>query len=167
MRKMTEQNLEAAFAGESQAHMKYLAFAERAKQEGRANLARLFSAAAYAEQVHATNHLRVLGAIGESGANLEAARGGENFEITEMYPAYLEVAQFQTEKQAEKTFHYALEAEKMHCDLYRKAEYAISQGKDREGDPIQVCGNCGYTLVGEAPEKCPICGVPKKQFRQF
>ena len=167
MRKMTEENLKAAFAGESQAHLKYLTFSEKAKREGRENLARLFAAAAFSEQVHAANHLRALSGIGESAENLKAAWGGENFEIVEMYPAYIQVAQSQEEKPAEQTFHYALEAEKTHRAFYEGARTALENGKDIEAGPLQVCSNCGYTLRGEAPEKCPVCGVKKERFHQF
>ena len=105
-------------AGESQAHIKYLAFAAQAEKEGKPNIARLFEAIAYAEQVHATNHLKELGGIGDTVANLEAAIGGETFEVDEMYAAYLAVAELQGEKGAKRSMTYAIEAEKIHADMY-------------------------------------------------
>lgn len=167
MRKMTQQNLQSAFAGESQAHMKYLIFSEIAEKEGKPNVSRLFKAIAYAELVHAQNHLRELGGIGKTPDNLEAAIGGETFEVEEMYPAYNEVAKLQNEKGAEKSIHYALEAEKIHAEMYKKAKQAVGSGKDVEIGKIYICSICGYTVEGEAPEYCPICGAKRDAFREF
>ncbi len=167
MRKMTKANLEAAFAGESQAHMKYLIFAAEAEKEGFPKVARLFRAIAYAEQVHATNHLRTLGGVGESPANLQAAIDGETFEVDEMYPAYKAVAELQEEKAAVRSTHYALEAEKVHAGMYQKARQAVLAGKDVEVGDIYICDVCGWTVEGEAPDRCPICGATRDKFRKF
>jgi len=167
MRKMTEDNLKSAFAGQSQAHMRYLIFAEAAEAEGRPNVARLFRAIAYAEQAHATNHYRELGMIRTSPENLQVAINGETFEVEEMYPAYLSVAQLQEEKGAERAFHYALEAEKIHAAMYQKAREAALAGKDVQIGRIHICPVCGYTVEGEAPERCPICQAPRAKFKQF
>jgi len=167
MRKMTEENLRAAFAGESQAHMRYLAFAGRAEREGRDNVARLFRAISYAEEVHATNHLRELGLIGGTADNLGAAIGGETFEVEEMYPAYMAVATQQEEKGAQRSVHYALEAEKIHAKLYADAHAAVAAGEDAALAGVYVCPVCGHTALGGAPDKCPICAAAGRVFRQF
>ncbi len=180
VREMTEGNLRSAYAGESQAHMRYMIYAERAKANGFPNVARLFTAIAFAEQVHATNHYRNIESKGDaltvSGAifgtrntseDLQAGIDGETFEINEMYPAYLDVAKFQGEKGAETSFRYAWEAEKIHATMYQKAKQVVDQGKDIELGPMQICTVCGHTVEGEAPEKCPICNAPKSKFRTF
>ena len=167
MRKMTQANLEAAFAGESQAHMKYAIFADKAEKEGYPEVARLFQAISYAERVHATNHLRELGGIGDTAANLAAAMGGENYENTEMYPAFDAVARLQEEKGAIRSIHYALEAEKIHEVMYGEAKESVAAGKDIESAPVFVCPVCGHTAIGEAPDKCPVCGLPKDKYREF
>lgn len=167
MRKMTEENLKNAYAGESQAHVKYLAFADAADKEKLANVARLFRANSFAEQVHAINHLRTLGAIGKTAENLSAAMEGENFEVEEMYPAYKLVAENQGEKTAGIMFHAAMESERVHARLYKRAKESVEKGKDLEFFPIHVCSMCGFTVEGEAPEKCPICGAPREKFVKF
>lgn len=167
MQKMTEQNMQAAFAGESQAHMRYLIFAGVAEKEGRPNVARLFRAIAYAEQVHAGNHLEALGAIDSTVGNLEQAIGGETFEVEQMYPAYDAVAKLQNESAAQKSIHYAIEAEKIHADMYRKAKEAVVKGQDMELDAVFICPVCGYTVEGDAPEFCPICGAKQAEFKKF
>ncbi len=167
MRKMTETNLSDAFAGESQAHMKYLAFADKAEKEGKPNIAKLFRAVAYAEQVHATNHLRTLGNIGSTEENLEAAIGGENFEVEEMYPAYDAVAKLQAEKEAIRSIHFAIEAEKIHAAMYTEAKQAVKEGHDADIADIYICPVCGYTVEKDAPESCPVCGVAGSKFVKF
>lgn len=168
MRPMTEEFLKAAFAGESQAHMKYLAFAEKAEKEGKPNIANLFRAIAYAELVHATNHLEALGGIGDTSSNLEAAKGGEDFEIDEMYPAYLETARRQGEKKAARSMDYALEAEKIHSKLYAAAKKAVDAGEDIGEAKVWVCPVCGWTVTGEEPpERCPVCQALAKVFKEF
>jgi rubrerythrin len=164
---MTADNLKAAFAGESQAHMRYLAFASRAEREGRANVARLFRAISYAEEVHATNHLRELGLIGGTADNLAAAIGGENFEVDEMYPAYIAVAQLQEEKGGQRSMQWAMEAERLHAQFYAAALKAVEAGQDADVAKVTVCPACGYTVLGHAPDKCPVCGAAGKLFRNF
>jgi rubrerythrin len=167
MKKMTEDNVKGALAGESQAHIKYAAFAAAAEKEKLANVARLFRAASFSEQVHATNYLRTINGIGKAGENLQAAMDGENFEVEEMYPAYIQVAESQGEKMAQTFFNYAMAAEKVHSGLYKKAKASVDQGQDLGFFPVHVCGVCGFTVEGEAPEKCPICGAPKVKFIRF
>ena len=167
MQDMTANNLKEAFAGESQAHMKCAIFADVADEAGYPEVARLFRAISYAERVHATNHLRELGSIGDTAANLKAAGAGETYEVEQMYPAFKAVAKLQGEKGAIRSNHYALEAEKLHIDLYHDAEEMVLAGHDIEGQPIYICPVCGYTVVGEPPAKCPVCAEPAENFRQF
>ncbi len=167
MKKMTMANLEDAFSGESQAHMKYLIFAEAAERENLPNIARLFRAIAYAEQVHATNHFRNLGGIGETGENLAKAAEGENFEVEEMYPAYDAVAKLQGEQGAIRSIHYALEAEKIHEAMYEKARQSVLAGKDPQIGELFICPVCGYTHEGTPPERCPVCNAPSSSFKKF
>lgn len=167
MRKMTQQNLQAAFAGESQAHMKYGIFSEAAKKEGKVNIARLFKAIAYAEEVHAANHLKAMGGIAKTPDNLETAIQGETYEVEEMYPVFNAVAGFQGEKEAQKSTHYALEAEKIHARMYQKAKEVALKDKDIELGDVSICPVCGFTVEGEAPEFCPVCGVKRELFRKF
>ncbi len=182
-RDMTKSALLSAFAGESMAHMRYIVFADIAEREGFPNVARLFRAIAYAERVHAGNHYSKLGALDEdatitSGApvgpgstskNLELAIRGEEFEVNEMYPVYIEIAKFQGENEAVVTFKWALEAEKIHAELYKEAKKYVDQGKDWPLDGyVWICPVCGHTHVGkEPPEKCPVCGAPGEKYRKF
>jgi rubrerythrin len=167
MKEMTKENLKESFAGESQAHMKYLAFSAQAEKEGKANIARLFQAISYAEQVHAINHLKELGGVGNTVANLEAAIAGENFEVDEMYAAYLEVAELQEERGARRSMNYAIEAEKTHAKMYGDAKEAAEAGEDIEIGEIYVCPVCGFTHVGEPPDRCPVCNLKKEKFQIF
>ncbi|MEM3507305.1 MAG: rubrerythrin family protein [Candidatus Bathyarchaeia archaeon] len=167
MKKMTRNNIEVAFAGESQAHMKYTIFADKADEEGFPNIARLFRAIAYAERVHAGNHYKVLGNIGSTPENLQVAIDGETYEVEEMYPAFNQLAKFQEEKGAEVSTNWALQAEKIHAGLYQKAKQSALEGKDIEIGKIQICSICGYTVEGEAPERCPICNATKDKFKTF
>lgn len=167
MHKMTQQNVQAAFAGEAQAHTRYLVFAGIAEEESKPNIARLFRAVVYAEQVHATNHLKVLKGVRGSVENLDVAIGGETFETEEMYPVYINDAKLQGEKEAEKFSHYALEAEKIHAQMYTHAKQAASGNKDVEFKNVFVCPVCGHTVEGEAPDYCPICGAKKEVFKKF
>lgn len=167
MKKMTEENVKAALAGESQAHVKYAAFAWKAETEKLPNIARTFKASSYAEQIHASNYIRVLGALGPTKDNLQSAVGGETFEIDEMYPAYIVTAQSQGEKGAETYFNYALAAEKVHAGMYKAAAEAAAAGRDIAFKPIHVCSVCGFTMEGDAPDKCPVCGTPKDKFVAF
>lgn len=167
MRKITEQNLNSAFAGESQAHMRYLIFAEKAKKEEKPNIAKLFTAIAFAEQVHATNHFKALGNIKQTPDNLEIAIAGETYEVEEMYPAYKAVAELQKEKEAVQSTDFALEAEKIHARLYKQAKDAAIENKDIEIKEVYICEVCGWTSVDKLPDKCPICGVDKTKIRKF
>ena len=167
MKEMTKKSLSEAFAGESMAHMKYLIFSEIAEKEGLKNVARLFKAIAYAEFVHAKNHARNLGYIGKTEDNIQTGIDGETFEIEEMYPAYDAIAKLQEEKGAQLSIHYAIEAEKIHAELYKKAKEEVSKGKDIEIPEVYICPVCGYTHIGEPPDKCPICNVKKEEFVKF
>lgn len=167
MRKMTEQNLNDAFAGESKAHMKYMIYSDVAERNGFPNISKLFKAISYAERVHATNHYRNLGMVKGTSENLEDAIEGENYEVNEMYPVFNETAKFQGEKGAELSTHYALEAEKIHESLYRSALESVNNKKDIEQKDIFICPVCGYTAVGSLPEKCPVCGASGKSFVKF
>lgn len=163
----SEENLLAAFAGESQANRKYLAFAEKAEKEGFSQVAKLFRAAATAETVHAHNHLRELGGIKSTKENLKEAIEGEHYEFTSMYPEFIENAKSENNKGAERTFNYANEVEKIHHKLYESALEAVESGKDLEKTEIYICPVCGYTHEGEPPDKCPVCGALKKVFKKI
>lgn len=167
MKEMTKANIAAAFAGESQAHMKYSIFADKAEREKLPEIARLFRGIAYAEKVHATNHLRALGGIGDTATNLETARGGENYEVEEMYPAFDAVATLQKEKAAIKSIHYAIEAEKIHEVMYATAGKSVAKGKDIKAMKVYVCPVCGHTVFDDAPDTCPICKVAKDKYIEF
>ncbi len=167
MRIMTSNNLKDAFAGESQAHMKYTIFSDVAAKEGFPNTARLFKAIARAELVHARNHLKELGGIQKSAENLQTAMDGEDFEVAEMYAAYKAVAELQNEKGAVRTTNYALEAEKIHSEMYNQAKKTVAGGKDIEVGTIHVCEVCGHTVDGDAPDVCPVCSAPRSQFTAF
>jgi len=164
---MTENNLKAAFAGESQAHMRYLAFADKAEKEGFPNVARLFRAISFAEQVHATGHFRTLGGINSTAENLGEAIGGETYEVDEMYPAFIAVAEVQAERSAQRSMSYALEAEKIHAAMYQEARQAVQAGRDPSLGTIYICEVCGYTVEGSAPDRCPVCNAPKERFHAF
>ena len=161
----TIENLESAFAGESQANRKYSFFAEKADEEGHKRIARLFRAAADAETVHARNHLKVLQGIKSTMENLIEAIGGENHEFTEMYPNFLKQAETEANKEAKESFNLANQVEKIHHDLYQDALTGLEKGIAAELKPFYVCQYCGNTVEGEAPDKCPICGAPKKMFK--
>ncbi|MBD3264594.1 MAG: rubrerythrin family protein [Candidatus Omnitrophica bacterium] len=167
MNKITRENIENAFAGESKAHMRYLIFSEVAEKEGRPNIARLFKAIAYAERVHAGNHLKVLGGIRDTGENLKIAIKGEDYEVEEMYPAYNNQAKLQGEKEAQKSTYYALEAEKIHSRMYSQAGKINSGGRDIDLGKVYICPVCGYTVSEDAPDYCPVCGVKKEMFKEF
>jgi rubrerythrin len=165
MKEMTKANLSAAFAGESQAHMRYVIFADLAEREGLPNIARFFRAVSFAEEKHATAHLRALGVPGTTVKNLETAIGGETFEVDEMYPAYMAVAKLQDEKQALTGMERAFEAEKIHAQIYARAKGSAEAKKDLDLGAIFICENCGWTVEGAAPEKCPLCNSTR--FRKF
>lgn len=180
MRAMTEMNLKSAFSGESQARNRYDTYAEKAEKEGFPNVARLLRAVAFAEHIHAKSHFRVLKmaeesltvagggfGLGSTSDNLQVAIDGETFEIEEMYPAYAEVAEMQEEKSAARSFKWALEAEKIHQELYTKAKEAVDGGNDIDLGPVQICEVCGWTVDGGAPDECPLCKAKKDRFKAF
>jgi len=157
-----EKNLKEAFAGESQANRKYTAFASKADKEGFTQAARLFRAAAAAEEVHANNHLRVLKAIKSTKENLQAAISGEDEEWEAMYPGMIETAKAEGNKAAEMSFYYANEVEKIHSQLYNKILERLD--KNKETFPYYVCPYCGNTVEHEAPAVCPVCGAEGNLF---
>lgn len=160
----TMDDLKEAFAGESQANRMYLAFAAKADEEGYAQVARLFRAAADAETVHALSHLRAMKGIGDTARNLEQAIGGETEEFESMYPRMIEQARSEGDRAAEISFAHANAVEEIHAGLYRK--YLDHLGSNATVD-IYVCQVCGNTVEGEPPEKCPICGAPRKMFKKI
>jgi rubrerythrin len=163
----TEENLKEAFAGESQANRKYVAFANKAEQDGLKQIARLFRATAEAETIHALAHFRLLGKVKSTRENLEAGAQGEAYEYKSMYPKFLEDAEAEGNKAAAKIFKYALEAERVHHDLYVKAGEILQQGRDMDDMVIYLCPVCGNIELGVAPETCAICGVPGRKFVEF
>lgn len=162
----TLENLQEAFAGESQANRKYLAFAKKADEEGYPQIAKLFRAAAAAETVHAHNHLRIMGGVKSTMDNLKAAIEGETFEYKKMYPEFISEANKEGNKDAASSFDLANKVEEVHASLYKKALEDLASGKSRSLDYF-VCGVCGNTVEGSAPDKCPICGAPKDKFSKI
>lgn len=181
MNKMTAENLRSAFGGESQASMRYKIWAEKAEKDGFPTVARLFRATADAEKVHATLHFKALKdevggfsvtsaaefGYGTTSENLEGAIAGETFEYTQMYPAYIAVAEMQEEKEAVKAMKYATEAEKVHAELFTKAKEAVDSGKDLEAEKIYLCPVCGFISLTGEEEKCPLCNVKKEIFVEY
>jgi len=164
---MTEESLKAAFAGESQAAEKYMVFADQADEEGFPNIATLFRAISFAETRHARNHLRVMKGINSTADNLAAAFAGESFEIDEMYPAYGEIAKAQKNAQASRSIKYALKAEMDHKWMYGEAREKALDGKDIDAQPVSVCLVCGHTVIGDVPDKCPVCAAAKEYYKTF
>ena len=164
MMEKSTQNLNEAFAGESQANRKYLAFAEKAEKEGYSQVARLFRAAAAAETVHAMNHLKALKAIQATADNLKEAIAGETAEFREMYPGMIAAAQAEGKPEALRSFEFANEVEKVHAQLFQKA---LANLEHKEAVDIFVCTICGYTVEGEAPDTCPVCKSLKKFFQKI
>ncbi len=180
MRDITQQNMINAFGGESMAHMRYLLFARLAENKF-PNVARLWRAISDAELIHANDHYRTLkhldagfvansmGAFGPGDAlkNLGLSVAGETYEIEEMYPAFKNVAEMQGEKDAYRSFDWSYQTEKKHQELFLKAQAAVAEGNDVELGPVQVCSVCGYTVEGEAPDVCPVCGAKKEKFAAY
>jgi rubrerythrin len=162
----TSENLQSAFAGESQASRKYLYFAEKADKEGQPQIARLFRAASEAETVHARNHLNVMKGVGSTSDNLKTAISGEFHEMTEMYPEF--IAQSKTEKSeaAERSFDLANKVEKIHHGLYHQALKDLEAAKKLPMKPFYVCQTCGNTVEGDVPDRCPVCGAGKSMFKK-
>jgi len=162
----TQENLQEAFAGESQANRRYLFFADKAEKEGYSQIARLFRAAAEAETVHARNHFNAMDGIVSTRDNLLAGVVGEHYEFTRMYPPFIEQAEQEENKRAQRTFEYANEVEQIHHGLFDETLKALEAGQQLKDEPYFVCPGCGNTVAGEAPEKCPICGAPGKAFKK-
>ncbi|HHV46224.1 MAG TPA: Rubrerythrin-2 [Tissierellia bacterium] len=181
MNDMTASNLRSAFGGESQAHMRYRIWAEKANKDGFPTVGRLFMATSDAEEVHATLHFKALkDQVGDfsvtSGAvfgykttseNLEGAIAGETFEYTQMYPAYIAVAEMQGEKEAVSAMKYAIEAEKIHAQLFTKAKEAVDSGKDLEAKGVYLCPICGYISLTGDEENCPLCNAKRELFKEY
>lgn len=159
----TKDNLEEAFAGESQANQKYRAFAKKAEKDGFANIAKLFRTTAEAERIHAEGHLRALDMIATTADNLQAAIDGETFEFTEMYPPMVDLAVADGHK-AKTMFKFAVDAEAVHAQIYTKALAAVKKGVDLDVSEFYLCPICGYIELGKAPEKCPVCGAKQAVF---
>ncbi len=160
----TEDNLREAFAGESQANRRYLAFAKKADAEGHPGIARLFRAAAEAETVHAHAHLRVLGEVKSTAENLTAAAEGESYEFKTMYPDFAKEAQAEKNNAALASIQNAMAVERVHFGLFSDAAEALDKGKDMPDKTIYVCSVCGNTIIGEAPDTCQVCGASKDKF---
>ena len=160
----TDENLKNAFAGESQANRRYMAFAKKAEQEGFMQVAKLLKAAGESETVHALNHLKIIGETKSTMENLVTAVSGETFEFNEMYPDYINTAKQEGKKQAVWSFDVANKVEKIHAKLFNKAIETLKNQKPLEQVDYYVCSVCGNTVEGSPPEKCPICGSPKEKF---
>lgn len=158
------ENLKGAFAGESQANRRYLAFARKAEEEGFSQVAKLFRAAAEAETIHALNHVSIMGEVKSTAENLATAVSGETFEFKTMYPEYLATAKKEGNQQATWSFNVANKVEQIHAGLFSKAAEALRSSKELPSIDYYVCGTCGNTVEGEPPEKCPVCGAPKIKF---
>jgi rubrerythrin len=162
----TEADLKAAFAGESQANRKYLAFAKKADAEGLAQVAKLFRAVAAAETVHAHSHLRAMEGVSSTADNLKAAIAGENYEWVTMYPEFIQDAQADTMKRALASFRYAFEVEKVHEELYQKALAALETQQPLQEVDYYVCPICGFTHEGPLDGLCPVCKTPATKFER-
>ncbi len=160
-------NLKTAFAGESQANRKYLAFSEKAAQEGLPGVAKVFRAASEAEAIHAKTLLGVMGGLKSTAENLAGSIDGETYEFMDMYPKFIAEAENEGRKEAITPFTYAMKAEEIHAGLYTKAAEAVRGGKDLEVSKVFLCPVCGNVALEEAPERCPICNVPGARFREI
>lgn len=162
----TIDNAEEAYAGESQANRKYEIFAEKATAEGYPNVAKLFKAASQAEAIHAKRLLLVLNKLGSTEDNLKGSVAGETEEYKEMYPAFIKTAKEEGENEAATVFTHAMKAEEVHAGRYEKALEAVSAGNDFELSKVYLCPVCGNIEIDSIPDKCPICGVPARMFRE-
>jgi rubrerythrin len=160
----TIENLKEAFSGESQANRTYLAYGERAAKDGFAQVAKLFRAVAAAETVHAHAHLRAMDGVKSTAENLQEAAAGEKYEFTEMYPPMVATAQEEGNRRAEISMRNAMEVEKVHHGLFNQALEAVNAGADMEQAPIRVCPICGHTVIGDAPDECPVCKAKGSKF---
>ncbi len=183
MNSMTAENLRSAYGAESMGYMRYKIWGKKAKEDGFSNVARLFEAITYAEEVHASNHFRELKGetgdeaylvaskagfgIGSTSDNLQESIEGEDFAFEQMYPAYIAVAKDQNEKGGLISFQHAMKTEKVHSNMFTKAKKAVDNGNDMKLKDVQICSVCGLPVEGDAPEICPVCHVPKDQFVAF
>ncbi len=163
----TKQNLMEAFAGESQANRKYLAFARKAEKEGFKNVGRIFQAIAEAETGHALKHFEIAEKINGTLDNLKAAAEGEHHEFTEMYPEFIETAKQEEHKKALQSFEYANAAERIHGGIFNELKEKVAGGSDAEDKAVYLCPVCGWVGMDPAPDKCPICNTAKKAFKQY
>lgn len=164
MNNKTIENLKAAFAGESQANRRYLAFARKAEEEGYSQVAKLFRATAEAETIHALNHIRIMGETKSTKENLLSSISGETFEFKEMYPEYINIAKQEENRQAVWSFDVANKVEQVHANLFQKTVDALKSNKEIGNVDYYVCGVCGNTVESMPPEKCPICGAQKSKY---
>jgi len=160
----TQENLKQAFAGESQANRMYLAFANRAEKDGFPQVANLFRAVAAAETVHAHAHLRAMNGVGSTLDNLKEAAAGEKYEFEEMYPPMVATAEEEGNRRATISMRNAMEVEKVHHALFNQALDAVESGKDLTDAPVRVCPICGHTVIGDAPDECPVCKAKGEKF---
>ncbi len=163
----TTDNLKSAFAGESQANRKYLAFAKKAEEDGYPQVAKLFRAAAEAETIHALAHLKVLNGVSSTADNLKEAIGGENYEHTTMYPGFIEQAKEEGNRDAVRSFTHANSVEKVHESKYIAAAEAVSKGEDLPAKKLFVCPICGNVEEEYLPERCVVCGAPGSSFNEI
>ncbi len=163
----TSDNLKTAFAGESQANSKYLAYADKAARDGYPIVARLFRAIAAAESIHARNHLKAMEVVKTTLENLSDAQAGENYEIAQMYPPMVQTAEAEGEDRAARSMHLALEVEKVHSVLYGEAIEAVKAGHDLKDAAVRICPVCGHTVIGDAPDNCPVCGCQGASYTQI
>lgn len=163
----TNDNLKEAFAGESQANRKYLAYGERAAKDGFAQVAKLFRAVAAAETIHAHAHLRAMDGVKGTAENLQDATTGEKYEFEEMYPPMLATAEEEGNRRAAISMKNAMEVEKVHHGLFNEAIDAVKADKDLEDAPIRVCPICGHTVIGDAPDQCPVCKAKGEKFMEI
>jgi rubrerythrin len=160
----TQEDLKAAFAGESQANRRYLAFAKKAESENQPGIAKLFRAAAEGETIHALNHFRNTGELKDTAENLRAAIAGETYEAEKMYPEFLNEAQAENEKGAELSFGGALKVERIHQGLFKDALAKLETGEVVSEADYYICPVCGFPAAGHAPGVCPVCGTPGDEF---
>lgn len=163
----TRDNLKEAFAGESQANRTYLAYGERAAKDGFEQVAKLFRAVAAAETIHAHAHLRAMDGVKSTAENLSEAAAGEKYEFEEMYPPMVATAEEEGDRRATISMKNAMEVEKVHHDLFNDALEAVAAGNDMEQAPIRVCPVCGHTVVGDAPDECPVCKAKGEKFMEI
>jgi rubrerythrin len=163
----TMENAMEAFAGESQANRKYLAFAEQAESEGYKNIARLFRAASDAEAIHAKKLLKAMGKIHPTKENVDAAVSGETHEFKTMYPGFLKEAEAEKKSDVALVFTYAMKAEEVHANLYKEAANNLAHKQDMSNRTVYLCPVCGNIFLGQPPDKCPICMAVRKVFREI